>query len=266
MTDNRSTCWSLTINNPTAEDEENINLARQKGWKVLGQKEQGEEGTEHYQLMVQTPQVRFSAVKKQFPRAHIEVSRNNAALAHYVTKETTRVGELPVQQSLYPSLSTYWELVVRELDARYYINLDYIYNSRDDRPSSIWWKHAPDSYRRSPLDALDDATVTLIEMGFRVESLAVNPQVRASWRRFHAAIIARSMEDIDRQTRAKRAQEQVSHVDIPTDGHAQFLRTPSGTQEEDNRTPQAEGGEGTSARGAEDCADGEAHRSSTGGN
>jgi len=73
MTD-RATVWSVTINNPTPSDEEGIALARQRGWQVEGQKEKGSEGTEHYQLMVKTPQVRFSAVKKAFPRGHIEAA------------------------------------------------------------------------------------------------------------------------------------------------------------------------------------------------
>ena len=88
----RSNIWSLTINNPTADDEECIQLARQKGWKVEGQKEVGKEGTPHYQLMLKTPQVRFSAVKKLFPRAHIEIARNATALAQYVTKKTQGQG------------------------------------------------------------------------------------------------------------------------------------------------------------------------------
>ena len=66
----RSTCWSVTINNPTADDEECIALARQVNWTVEGQLEKGVEGTLHCQLMVKTPQVRFSALKKMFPSAY----------------------------------------------------------------------------------------------------------------------------------------------------------------------------------------------------
>lgn len=44
----RATAWSVTINNPNESDEEAINLARQKGWTVQGQKEVGDEGTPHY--------------------------------------------------------------------------------------------------------------------------------------------------------------------------------------------------------------------------
>lgn len=46
-TDDRHSKWSVTINNPTEADEDSIHRARQKGWKVWGQKEVGEEGTEH---------------------------------------------------------------------------------------------------------------------------------------------------------------------------------------------------------------------------
>lgn len=79
MTD-RATAWSLTINNPTQADEESIQLARQKGWQVIGQLEEGENGTKHYQLLLKTSRIRFGGVKKLFPRAHIEVARNVAAL------------------------------------------------------------------------------------------------------------------------------------------------------------------------------------------
>lgn len=68
--------------------------ARLSGWGIEGQIERGEQGTEHYQLMVKTPQVRFTAVKKMFPTAHIELARNRAALQQYVHKEDTRVEEV----------------------------------------------------------------------------------------------------------------------------------------------------------------------------
>lgn len=102
----RATCWSVTINNPTKSDDEQIALARQKsGWKVYGQREKGAQGTEHYQLMITTPQVRFAAVKKVFTRAHIEAARDRTALSKYVQKEDTKVADLPTNQDAYPSHS-----------------------------------------------------------------------------------------------------------------------------------------------------------------
>lgn len=214
---NRATCWSVTINNPTAADEEAINLARQKGWKVEGQLEKGASGTPHFQLMVRTPQVRFAAVRKQFPGAHVEPARNPAALLRYVGKEVTREGDLPTPQTAYPSLSKFWELLAAELDERSCIDWDYLVNPTDERPSSIWWREAPAAYRRDPLKALDDITASLIERGFHVESMAVNPQVRSAWRLFHAAILVRTFADKDRQTDSlvQNDAEEIAVVNIP---------------------------------------------------
>lgn len=106
----RATAWSITINNPSPDDEEDIARARQKGWKVEGQLERGDEGTPHYQLLVKTPQVRFSAIKATFSRGHIEVCRNIQALQQYVHKEDTKEAELPSTNKLYPSLTRLWEM------------------------------------------------------------------------------------------------------------------------------------------------------------
>jgi len=221
MTENtkdRATCWALTINNPTADDDECIAMARQKGWKVDGQKERGESGTIHYQLMVRTPQVRFSAVKKQFPRANIGQARNPNALAEYVKKKETRVAELPSSER-YPSLTKFWGLLIDKLDSWNYINICYVLNPKWERDEhAFWWKEAPDRYRREPLYALDDVTAVLIEDGYYVEGHACNPQVRMQWRKFHASIACRVYADRDRQTdnALREAENNVAYMNIPT--------------------------------------------------
>ena len=112
----RGTMWSVTINNPVKTDEECLAIAHQKGWIVKGQKEVGENGTPHYQLSVNTrTQQRFSALKKVFPRAHIEIARKPSALNKYVVKKETRVGELPNSERYVSSQTRLWELVVDEL-------------------------------------------------------------------------------------------------------------------------------------------------------
>lgn len=177
----RASAWSVTINNPTKDDEEYMNLARQKGWKVEGQLERGEQGTPHYQLLVKTPQVRFSAVKKAFPRAHIEVARNVAALEQYVNKEETREGELPVQQERYPSLSRLWELFA-----------DWVSDHRLTLAKETWnedqWLFHFDMFIR---DSIID--------GYFVESMAVNPQVRGCVKKYGREILIR-VQNIGRQT------------------------------------------------------------------
>ena len=77
----------------------------------------GEGRNPHYQLMVKTPQVRFSAVRKMFPRAHVEAAREPSALKRYVGKVESRVGALPTSQEMYPSLSKFWDLIITELNS-----------------------------------------------------------------------------------------------------------------------------------------------------
>lgn len=177
----RSTNWSLTINNPSPQDEEHIARARQRGWIVDGQRESGDSGTQHYQIHLRTPQVRFSQVKKAFPRAHIEVARNAAALSAYVHKTDTRLAELPTSQERYPSLSKYWELIYDELDVQW----------NCDEPSV--------KFGRQALDLLDQATGRLIRKGYHVETMCVNPQTRASFQKFAVDLMYRVY--VDRQTR-----------------------------------------------------------------
>lgn len=96
-TTEKGTCWSITLNNPTESELaqwENISKAATWIKSASGQLERGAEGTPHIQGMLKTDQVRFSAVKKLLPRAHIEKARNEKALANYVTKQDTRVAEL----------------------------------------------------------------------------------------------------------------------------------------------------------------------------
>lgn len=210
MTD-RGTCWSVTLNNPTRQDEECIALARQKGWSVEGQLEKGKEGTPHYQLMVKTPQVRFSAVKKAFPRAHIELARNRAALAAYVTKEETRERTLSLSQEMYPSLSKFWDLLYDELaEILHYPPEEYDwYNIKNEAEGKI---------------AYYKAVRELITKGYHVETLAVNPSTLSAFTKFSKEIMFRSWRQFqtDRQN-ALESQE----ANVPTFINADYDETPS---------------------------------------
>jgi len=216
MTTQRASCWSLTINNPTPDDEEHINLARQKGWKVEGQLEKGIEGTPHYQMKVTTPQVRFSALKKAFPRGHIEVCRDPVALGKYVTKEATRVAELPTGQAAYPSLSRFWELIYQH------------YNTEDrqgwdclslEETAKFYDEALDEEFTRTPLVVLDRATRVLISNGFHVESLAANPSTRSMWKLYSRELIARSAKlSLARDAAALETEDrQTDSVEIPVD-------------------------------------------------
>lgn len=175
MTD-RASCWSITINNPSDQDEECINLARQKGWHVQGQKERGENGTEHYQLMLKTPQVRFSAIKKAFPRAHIEVAKNPVALAKYVQKEETRVGELKKDDSMYPSMSKVWNLFAIHVD-----------DTEGGGGEYLNWK------AEKFLKRWDAFIADTIRAGLYVEHIGANPQFRSIVKLYGSDIVTREL-------------------------------------------------------------------------
>lgn len=210
-TTERATCWSVTINNPTESDHEAIALARQKGWTVTGQLEKGVEGTYHYQLMVRTPQLRFSAMKKQFDRAHIEVARDPAALSKYVRKEATREGELPSGLK-YPSMSQLWRLIYTRNNT----------NEKDgwdvtELPHTVrlYADHMARFMDEVPLEWFDMQIRALIADGFHVETLAVNPQVRACWKNYHGEILLRACHEELISQQENTANEDAPEVQVP---------------------------------------------------
>jgi len=213
--DNRATSWSVTINNPSSTDEEQIAIARQKGWKVEGQLEQGTEGTPHYQLLVKTPQVRFSAVKKAFPRAHVEQARNVSALQQYVTKSDTRLAGLPTAQECYPSMSKLWDLITS------YLNAQPFYSKHIYEQSIRIMGMLSEERDELVMSMFDSAIAHLIRQGYHVESMAVNPQVRSCWKRYYKPLFERSAKkscdnfQTDRQT--DTALE--SSISVPTIAH-----------------------------------------------
>lgn len=177
MTQRKATCWSLTINNPKESDEECVNRARQKGWRVKGQKEKGEEGTIHYQIMLNTPHIRFSAVKKTFPRAHIEVARDPIRLANYVQKEETRVGELLKDDSMYPTMSKVWHLLALYVD------------ESDEGRKGGYLDWNPEKWLR----VWDGFIGDTIRDGLYVEHLGANPQNRSIVKLYGCDIVTREL-------------------------------------------------------------------------
>lgn len=168
----KATCWSITINNPT-DDDVRIDMP---GWKLEGQFEVGKEGTRHFQGMLKTPHVRFSAVKKLLPRAHIEVAKNPQALQKYVHKEESRVDVYTPGDV--PTIFQYQEIV-----------------------ATAW---CPDEWSKMVENVLEekiDDTAMLyldilvkrdIESGKRgCEWIAINPMWRSSWKKFWRSIIKR---------------------------------------------------------------------------
>lgn len=94
------TSWIITLNNPTEEEKTSWKQIRLNHFvkEALGQIEVGENGTPHIQGYIRTDSVRFSQIKKLFPRAHIEGAKNAIAARQYCQKQETRVEDLPVTE------------------------------------------------------------------------------------------------------------------------------------------------------------------------
>lgn len=172
----RATCWSITINNP---EEVEYKVELPAAWVLEGQLEKGEvEGTLHFQGMLKTPQVRFSAVKKIFPRAHIEVARNRKALEKYVNKVETRVEKVEKNESSLLTLFQYQSVI-----AEYWDNDNFLEWAK---------KFSNKSQDEVAMLYLDSLVAEDIEAGRRgAEFIAINPMWRASWKSFWRSIIKR---------------------------------------------------------------------------
>lgn len=150
---------------------------------MTGQIEKGDEmGTEHYQGMVTTPQVRFSAVKKVFPRAHIEVARNKSALQNYVHKDDTRLEQVADRQSKIPTLFDYQHTIAGRWDQAEWLEFA-------DRRMNDDAKLSVDDVA---LEYVDRMVALDIEAGVcGVEYIAINPMWRSAWKKFWRSMVAR---------------------------------------------------------------------------
>lgn len=168
----KATVWSITINNPV-ESELRCEVP---GWKLEGQFEVGKEGTAHFQGMLKTPQVRFAAVKRVFPRAHIEVARNKEALANYVKKEETRVDVYT--PGAVPTIFQYQSDIASKWRNEEWIKI--IENVPEEKHDDV------------AMNYLDILVKRDIEAGQRgAEWIAINPMWRSSWKKFWRSIIKR---------------------------------------------------------------------------
>lgn len=180
-TSQRATCWSITINNPETKD---YDLTLPPNWKLTGQLEEGKQGTKHYQGCLQTPQVRFSAVKKLFPRAHIEIARNKGALINYVHKDDTRVGEVADSRgATIPTLFEYQHTVAKRIVGRFVEHRNYGYTDFKKLDS----KHI--------MSLVDRVVQEDIEDGINgIEYIAINPMWIAAWKKFGKSMLVREFK------------------------------------------------------------------------
>jgi len=204
MTD-RANCWSITINNPTEKD---LNPTLPAGWSITGQIEQGEEKTEHYQACLTTPQVRFSAVKKVFPRAHIEMAKNRDALKKYVHKEDTRLTAVADKQSNIPTLFDYQHTIAeRWVDSEWEAFAEKMTNEDPKKTIGDW-----------ALEYVDSLVATDIENGLcGIEYIAINPMWRSAWKKFWRPMIRRERQRVADKRQTDRQEEDVPDLISPAD-------------------------------------------------
>jgi len=213
----RSTKWSVTINLKTVKKETAescISHARQIGWTVLGQLEEGDEGTEHYQLAVATPQLRFSAIKKVFPTAHIEVCRDWPALIKYCNKTETRKEKLIEMNFVTFQMvrDKFFEFISTTNHAQPEFPL------LDETKTFLW-----DSFIGHSL-----------ENGIECDLVGVNPQYRSCIIKYWTSYIVLALR---RQTDRQTSEDVVPSINIPT---TQDGLSETNDEEEDGRSSSSE--------------------------
>jgi len=241
----RATCWSLTINMGATKMEtieEWIHSARAKGWKITGQVEKAPTtGTLHYQLMLRTPQMRFSAIKRAFPTAHIEIAKRQIALAQYVVKTDTRVAGLPQEDEKYPTAAKFWGLVFKTHNTG---NTDG-WDESDESAVRFYDDQRQKQLEANPLAFLDQTAADLIRRGYVIDHLITNPAIRSFWNKFHGEVLYRTRA-ADRQT---DRQKELLDVETQTDAT-------SDSRGEDASESEAQSTTGTET-GSEDTSDGD---------
>jgi len=192
----RATCWSITINNPEPSDyDATQNVA---GWKDFvrfeGQTEKGENGTPHIQGMLITKSTKFSAVKKQFPRAHIEIAKSQGALEKYVTKEETRVSS--INSVKVASVGNLNKAILEHYPPHNFVRgfglTDEGY--AEDYVNNVLASCSEDSKEllAEGLEILDSLTRMLIRQGYYgIEYISANPSVRTTWKKYIRDILYR---------------------------------------------------------------------------
>jgi len=204
-------------------------LAEQRGWKVDGQEEVAPTtGTRHIQFWVKTPQVRESEVRSVFQGAHVEKAVNPKKVMNYCKKEATRSGVIPQASDKYPNQDKLFKLFGVWIGDQHIRSTRWLYDDDGQRRRNvrgdIW------------LQQFDQCCGELIEKGYRVESLAVNPAVRSAIKKFGNAIFERYIKERDADTESRRAE------DRQTDRQAEIISVPVFTDENASRREDNESG------------------------
>ena len=176
-TTKRASDWSITINNATAEDHERIRSLGQHKWFKKFTNQFEEASTEHIQGYLKTEYIRWSAIKKAFPRAHIEVAENKHALNNYVQKNDLTYKSEGIEVAEVCSIGSVHK------------SCAFKYPTYEDCKAAYDKQENPEEYA---LTELDDAVKKLIRKGvFGVEFIGANPQTRSVYKKYYLSLMYR---------------------------------------------------------------------------
>lgn len=152
----KATFWSVTAFGDEILTILSGNYPDQVDW-VMGQVEKcPTSGRDHYQGMIKCHnQQRLSALKKWLPTAHLEVCRDRSALAKYVQKDETRVGNTgTIQNTNSGYLSTYDALVMLGRHVHQTMATAGLYREEGEDPEEFYkrqyWQFVREILRTSP--------------------------------------------------------------------------------------------------------------------
>jgi len=193
----KASCWSITINNPTDDDHAQWESLKSLPWvkMVNGQLEQGENDTPHIQGMVTTEYGRFfEKLKQALPRAHIEIAKNKFALANYVNKTETRIGEVAQYERPATRIATQKD-IQRMLLFLVKCNVEKKYPDRWKDVDGVLEDFLTEHGFMIKRDAdywIDMAVSRLIQDGYYgVEFVMANNQIRGAFKRYLNDILIR---------------------------------------------------------------------------
>lgn len=195
----KASCWSITINNPSADDHAQWESMKSLPWvkQVGGQLEEGEEGTPHIQGMVVTEYGRFfEKLKAVLPRAHIEIAKNKFALATYVTKDETRIRSLASYERKETKVATQQD-IQNELVFQVKVLAPVKYPERyaaSDHDIQVFMDRHGWIVKQDADWWIDQSVTALIRRGyFGVEFVMSNNQIRSAFKRYLDSIIIRNL-------------------------------------------------------------------------
>lgn len=197
--------WSITINNPTDDDYKEIEGLKTQVWfkSWEGQLEHPEGGTLHIQAKLETERVRWGKVKEALTRAHIEVARNSLALANYVHKTDTQVGELPSASSQWMNIQQFYRRMAEFVIKRFSEKLDCDegdvaqalcgYGTRDLAEKVEALKVA----EKDPLKLVEQCAKQCIMEGYMgLEFVTANPQTKAMFKTYFWEVVGRASRNL----------------------------------------------------------------------